>query len=110
MLATVEPDITTFAVAGQQTQAVRLTSPAVRPDQGGAGKGVDTSVRWRVARTRLPPGGVRHVGMIGALVVDARGPLRGVPQEVFGGLCGSPRIVEGFPMRLPGREPRCSRS
>jgi integrase len=25
-------------------------------------------------------------------------------------LCGSPRIVEGFPMRLPGRRPRCSRS
>ena len=24
--------------------------------------------------------------------------------------CGSPRIVEGFAMRLPGREPRCSRS
>ena len=23
---------------------------------------------------------------------------------------GSPRIVEGFPMRLPGRGPRCSRS
>jgi len=25
-------------------------------------------------------------------------------------LCGSPRIVEGFSMRLPGRGPRCSRS
>ena len=25
-------------------------------------------------------------------------------------MCGSPRIVEGFPMRLPGRGPRCSRS
>ena len=24
--------------------------------------------------------------------------------------CGSPRIVEGFSMRLPGRGPRCSRS
>ena len=24
--------------------------------------------------------------------------------------CGSPRIVEGFPMRLPGLGPRCSRS
>ena len=24
--------------------------------------------------------------------------------------CGSPQIVEGFPMRLPGRGPRCSRS
>ena len=24
--------------------------------------------------------------------------------------CGSPRIVECFPMRLPGRGPRCSRS
>jgi hypothetical protein len=24
--------------------------------------------------------------------------------------CGSPRIVEGFPMRRPGRRPRCSRS
>ena len=28
-------------------------------------------------------------------------------QEVV--LCGSPRIVEGFLMRLPGRGPRCSR-
>ena len=25
-------------------------------------------------------------------------------------ICGSPRIVEGFPMRLPGRGPRCFRS
>jgi len=25
-------------------------------------------------------------------------------------VCGSPRIVEGFSMRLPGRGPRCSRS
>lgn len=24
--------------------------------------------------------------------------------------CGSPRIVEGFSMRLPGRGPRCSRN
>ena len=24
--------------------------------------------------------------------------------------CGSPRIVEGFPMRLPGWGPRCARS
>ena len=27
-----------------------------------------------------------------------------------GTLCGSPRIVEGFFMRLPGGGPRCSRS
>lgn len=29
---------------------------------------------------------------------------RGLP------VCGSPRIVEGFSRRLPGRGPRCSRS
>ena len=32
------------------------------------------------------------------------------PHELPSWTCGSPRIVEGFPMRLPGRGPRCSRS
>ena len=59
---------------------------------------------------------------------SAQGPRLGVPQMIqsraqfgyFGAIlplvlalmifCGSPRIVEGFSMRLPGRGPRCSRS
>src|SRR3954449_8983016 len=30
--------------------------------------------------------------------------------RVIAANCGSPQIVEGLPMRLPGRGPRCSRS
>jgi hypothetical protein len=36
--------------------------------------------------------------------------LAGARSEITWSFCGSPRIVEGFPMRLPGRRPRCSRS
>jgi len=39
------------------------------------------------------------------------GELLGIKQETLRNwICGSPRIVEGFSMRLPGRGPRCSRS
>ena len=37
-----------------------------------------------------------------------RDPMTLVPDDAS--FCGSPRIVEGFSMRLPGRMPRCSRS
>lgn len=50
-------------------------------------------------------GGLTGAGFVAADLGDVGAGALG---ELL--LCGSPRIVEGFLMRLPGRGPECSRS
>ena len=63
---------------------------------------------WSV--TALEPGPA--LAAVARRTVTGVGDLNVVvaPFEQWERNCGSPRIVEGFSMRLPGREPRCSRS
>jgi len=52
-------------------------------------------------------GGPQRPDVVPGLVEAGVGLPQRASVQVF---CGSPRIVEGFSMRLPGRGPRCSRS